>query len=687
MPSNPIKRTVYSDKNIIFIAVLLFAISLTIITREVVAQDASGEMTPSFPVPLSTPEPDVPAAQDDGDEKLPSLVISATGYEIPQSRVSSDITVITKEDISHLPAHDVGEALNYVTGVTLTRGGGPGTPPSPSIQGSDYTHVKILIDDIPIETLSSGFPDLSLIPLESVDRIEILKGSASSVWGSSLGGVINVITKQPGEKIQLDGGISIGENSTRNYKVGISGKVKDTGYFFSASRFETDGFFDYQKAKNNYFYAKLTEEVNPKLKAELSYGYTGIDREDSGFIATELTYENHGRVMLTYTPKEDYELSISAYDRHIDTRSVDIASNTDNYRDRENMYGGIFRSVWHHSKESTFSMGLEGSHGNLKLSTAATDENYDTDKGAVFANESLGIGALTLNAGARYDNDSAFGSELSPSAGVVYKIAAGTFVRVNAARGFSPPPLPYRYHAEKKESEKRLVEVERMAALGKLAGSVAHEINNPLAIMKNYIFVMSKNKMAEENPNQKYLKIIDGEIERVAKIIRDFNDFYKGVMVAELEEFDMSAPLKEVLAFCKVDLATKGITVEERVDESGKVMADKDKLKQVFLNLIKNAGEAMPNGGRVTVKTRKENGRIYVFVTDTGMGIKPEHTGKVFEPFFTTKGVKGFGFGFGLGLGLTVTYGIIKSFGGDIEVESEAGKGTTFKVMLPTTSD
>lgn len=432
-------------KNIIFIAVLLFAISLTIITREVVAQDASGEMTSSPPEAISTPELDVPAAQAMQGEKLSSLVISATRYETPQSRVSSDITVITKEDISHLPAHDVGEALNYITGVTLTRGGGPGTPPSPSIQGSEYTHVKILIDDIPIETLSVGFPDLSLIPLESVDRIEILKGSASSVWGSSLGGVINIITKQPGENIQLDGGVSIGENSTRNYKAGISGRIKDTGYFFSASRFETDGFFDYQRAKNNYFYAKLTEEVSPKLKMELSYGYTNIDREDSGWIANEKTVDQHGRFMLTYTPKEDYELSISAYDRELDSKSIDIATNTDNFKDKENMYGGTLRSVWHHSKESSFSMGLEGNHGNLKLTTAATDENYDTDKGAVFANESLGIGVLTLNAGARYDNDSAFGSELSPSAGVVYKIAAGTLLRVNAARGFSPPPLPYRY--------------------------------------------------------------------------------------------------------------------------------------------------------------------------------------------------------------------------------------------------
>ncbi|MBM2838649.1 MAG: hypothetical protein HW415_1274 [Deltaproteobacteria bacterium] len=235
--------------------------------------------------------------------------------------------------------------------------------------------------------------------------------------------------------------------------------------------------------------------------------------------------------------------------------------------------------------------------------------------------------------------------------------------------------------AEKEKAEKRLVEIERMAALGKLAGSVSHEINNPLATMKNYIYVMSKNKMAEEDPNQRYLKIIDGEIDRVAKIILDFNEFYKGIMVAALEEFDMSVPLHEVLAFCKEDLATKGITVEERVAESGKVMADKDKLKQVFLNLIKNAGEAMPDGGRIIVATRKENGRIHVSVTDTGTGIKPEHIGKVFDPFFTTKGVKGFG------LGLSVTYGIIKNFGGDIEVESEAGKGATFTVMLPTYSD
>jgi len=383
-------------------------------------------------------------ATADDTASMSSLVKSATGYEMPQERVSTDITVITREDISHLPVHDLGEALTYVNGLNVDRGGGPGTPLFPSIQGSDYRHVKILIDDIPIETLSEGFPDLSLLPLENVQRIEILKGSASSVWGSALGGVINVITRQPSETTQAEGSISIGENSTRQYNSSVSGKVADMGYFLSASRFETDGFFDFERARNDYFYTKLTKEITPKLKAEASYGYTGIDREDSGWIATELTFENHGRVMLTYTPDKDLDLSVSVFDRQYDSRLIDIATDTDNYRDKENIYGGTFRSVWRHSTDGTFSLGAEASHGRLEWTTIDT-ANYDTDKRAVFANEGLGIGNLSLNAGVRYDNDYAFGSEVSPSAGVAYKMANDTFIRINAARGFTPPPITFKY--------------------------------------------------------------------------------------------------------------------------------------------------------------------------------------------------------------------------------------------------
>lgn len=230
---------------------------------------------------------------------------------------------------------------------------------------------------------------------------------------------------------------------------------------------------------------------------------------------------------------------------------------------------------------------------------------------------------------------------------------------------------------QKENAEKKLAISERLAAAGRLAADVAHEINNPLAIMKNYIYIISKKKLKKDDPNQQFLAIIDGEIDRSARIIQQFNDFYKGSRDINLEEVDLLQPLREVIDFCKVDAEEKGITIEEELAEGGKVMADKDKLKQVFLNLIKNAEEAIPNNGRITVKTCKADGKINISISDTGSGIKKEHLKKVFDPFFSTKGIKG------TGLGLSVTYGIVKNFSGDIEVTSEEGEGTTFKVVLP----
>ena len=227
-----------------------------------------------------------------------------------------------------------------------------------------------------------------------------------------------------------------------------------------------------------------------------------------------------------------------------------------------------------------------------------------------------------------------------------------------------------------KETQEKLVMTERLAASGRLAADVAHEINNPLAIMKNYIYLLRKKRMQEDDPNQQTLGIIDGEIDRISRIITQFTDFYRGSQIP-LEEVDILDPLKEVIEFYRVKLEDNDILLEEHLTDSGKVLASRDKLKQVFLNLVKNAEEAISDDGKIIIETSREDGRIYVSVTDTGMGIKAEDIGRVFDPFFTTKGVKGFG------LGLSVTYGIIKNFGGDIEVQSEAGKGTTFKLMLP----
>lgn len=392
------------------------------------------------------------AAAEEAEENLSSLVVSATGYEMPQSRVSSDITVITKEEISHLPAHNLDEALNYITGLDFQRGGGPGTPSMLSIQGSDpiRPQIKILIDDIPFEYMSGSPVDLAAIPLENVERVEIVKGAASSSWGSAMGGVINITTKRPTEKTQAEGGISIGEHETRRYNAGISGTTNDVGYALTVSRFETDGFFDNQNAMTTNLYGKLTKQINQEIKAEASYGYSKIDRSyplsDTVFI-NEDTYDHHGRFLLTYAPSKELEYSLSVYDRQFNTDYLESSpwffpTGNGTGRDRENLYGAVIKSVWRHSGNSTFSAGGETSHGDLLyLGGWNGDQDRGRDKKALFANEALELGDIVINMGVRYDDDSIFGSETSPGAGLVYKLAQDTLFRLNAARGFSTPAI------------------------------------------------------------------------------------------------------------------------------------------------------------------------------------------------------------------------------------------------------
>lgn len=388
---------------------------------------------------------------------LPSLVVSATRQEMPQSQVSSDITVITKEDISHLPVHDIGEALNYIPGLVFDRNGGPGSPVFPSIRGSEGRHVKILIDDIPLESLGQEIPVFPALSIENIERVEILKGSASSVWGSSLGGVINIVTREPSDEPLTEVGVSIGEENTRKYNAALSGKASGIGYLLSASRFETDGFFENQDAENNNIYAKLTTNFGKNLKAEFSYGHNNIEQGFGewpayGFFSDGRTRDSFGRVKLDYTPDKDLDLSLSIFDRVFYWKREDtLIGETSPFNtmvDKESSYGAILKSAWRHWEKGVLSAGVEATNGELDLKVNdlnPLDKDRDVERKALYLNESYGIGNLDLNLGARYDDDSVFGSEFSPNFGLVYHLGKTTMLRASAARGFTPPPLTDRY--------------------------------------------------------------------------------------------------------------------------------------------------------------------------------------------------------------------------------------------------
>jgi PAS domain S-box-containing protein/putative nucleotidyltransferase with HDIG domain len=231
------------------------------------------------------------------------------------------------------------------------------------------------------------------------------------------------------------------------------------------------------------------------------------------------------------------------------------------------------------------------------------------------------------------------------------------------------------------ESQAQLLRAARLAATGRLARRVAHEVNNPLGIIRNYLQIMSL-KMPEDDPKKESMRIIDEEISRIASIIQQLVDFSRAEMV-NLQRLDINNLLQDLVKIMRESYQEQGVTMILDLSESpAYANVDIDKIKQVFINLIKNAVEAMPGGGEIRLATRlreKKDGRnlVAVEVADTGAGIPEDVKKHIFEPFYSSKGLSN------SGLGLSVSYGIIKASGGDIAVESAVGKGATFTVFLP----
>jgi signal transduction histidine kinase len=215
-----------------------------------------------------------------------------------------------------------------------------------------------------------------------------------------------------------------------------------------------------------------------------------------------------------------------------------------------------------------------------------------------------------------------------------------------------------------------------MAAVGNLAAQTAHEVNNPLAIIKTSLTLVGQ-KLPREDASRENLDIVDEEIARIARIVRQLLDFSRPA--AEVAPLHINQVIHNLMKFMAANLAAHHVESRlELADGLPTIYMSSDQLKQVLLNHIKNAQDAMPHGGILWIKTTRQQGGLTISVADTGIGIPPEHLPLLFEPFFTTKQP-----GEGRGLGLSVSASIIKRYGGTIEVESALGQGTTFQIFLP----
>jgi two-component system NtrC family sensor kinase len=230
---------------------------------------------------------------------------------------------------------------------------------------------------------------------------------------------------------------------------------------------------------------------------------------------------------------------------------------------------------------------------------------------------------------------------------------------------------------ELERSQAQLVQAEKMAAVGRLAASLAHEINNPLQAIHNTLHLSAMSRLPDEK-RQRYLTMAQEEVERLIEIVQRMLDFYRpsrGGMV----ETDVNEALQSALAIADKRLQHSQIRVHTRLAKGlPAISAVSDQLSQVFLNIIINAIEAMPEGGSLRVGTLLTEDEEWILVAfrDSGPGLTSEKVARVFEPFYTTKVD-------GTGLGLAISYGIVERHGGTIEVSSQPGQGTTFIVRLP----
>ena len=226
-------------------------------------------------------------------------------------------------------------------------------------------------------------------------------------------------------------------------------------------------------------------------------------------------------------------------------------------------------------------------------------------------------------------------------------------------------------------AQNQLIESEKMAALGKLSASIAHEINNPLGIIKNYLLLLEEDAACDDNTHAN-ISIIRDEVKRISLIVGQLLDFYRPQKEI-YKPVDIRRIVNDIIEVIKSPFRQSGVEIKVgKIESDGNIIGSAEQLRQVVINILVNARESMPDGGRIDITSCSENGNLYLSISDEGQGISEEYFPRIFEPFFTTKEGKN-----GTGLGLSVSYGIVKRHGGTITVVNNKGKGTKFTILLP----
>jgi signal transduction histidine kinase len=234
-------------------------------------------------------------------------------------------------------------------------------------------------------------------------------------------------------------------------------------------------------------------------------------------------------------------------------------------------------------------------------------------------------------------------------------------------------------NVELRRTQKQLIQAEKLAALGQLSASIAHEINNPLGIIKNYLLILSES-MKNNDPNQSNLKLVKEEVDRIARTVRNLLDFCRPKSES-MSILDLAEIITQTVSFVEKQFLKGKCRIKKDIAPSlPRVKGFHDEIQQVFLNLLMNSKDSMSQGGEISISAHRNEDTVEIEFSDTGCGIAEENISRVFEPFFTTKDA-----GKGTGLGLWICCEIIQRHGGTIAAKRK-DQGTSFLITLPVVS-
>lgn len=397
------------------------------------------------------------------------LVVSATRYPKPISHIAENMAIVTAEEIEAMNAHTLAEILNRIPGLFVNFNQDFGATSLVSIQGSEDRHVLVLMNGIPWNFMASGAAETHSIPVGVIERIEIIKGPASSAWGSSLGGVINIITKEPGraDKPTRSLRASFGERSTSDLRGEVAGRIGSAGYYLFAGVQESDGLRGKRDFESISFYSSFAIPISSLGDVGVSLGYSQPETRLGDFPSEDIASTGDDRTFFASTFLDatlSQNLSVKVSFHHfnqktsLENKALGLGSTSlAGERFLNTIYdeattGGSGKLVWKHRRH-TLVLGTDFHRGKLDQRLHAgrllqslgvpktTNTHPKRETWALFANDTMVFDRWSLTPGIRYDHTSITGSFVSPSVGVTYRLDEDSIIRTAVARGFTLPPL------------------------------------------------------------------------------------------------------------------------------------------------------------------------------------------------------------------------------------------------------